>query len=48
VAESGLTSAGDLQDLKRRGYDGVLMGERFMTASDPGEALAGLLGSAGQ
>ena len=48
VAESGLTSAGDLQDLKSAGYDAFLMGERFMTASDPGDALAGLLGSAGQ
>ncbi len=48
VAESGLTSAGDLQDLKSAGYDAFLMGERFMTAGDPGDALAGLLGSAGQ
>ena len=48
VAESGLKSAVDLQDLKRAGYDAFLMGERFMTAGDPGEALAGLLRSAGQ
>ena len=48
VAESGLTSAGDLQDLKSCGYDAFLMGERFMTAGDPGDALAGLLRSAGQ
>jgi len=48
VAESGLTGAGDLQDLKRAGYDAFLMGERFMTAGDPGDALAGLLRSAAQ
>jgi indole-3-glycerol phosphate synthase len=48
VAESGLTSAADLRDLKSTGYDAFLMGERFMTASDPGDALAGLLGSARQ
>lgn len=48
VAESGLTSAGDLLDLRSAGYDAFLMGERFMTASDPGDALAGLLGSTGQ
>jgi indole-3-glycerol phosphate synthase len=48
VAESGLTSAGDLLDLRSAGYDAFLMGERFMTAGDPGDALAGLLGSAGQ
>jgi indole-3-glycerol phosphate synthase len=48
VAESGLTSAADLQDLKSAGYDAFLMGERFMTAGDPGDALAGVLGSAGQ
>ena len=48
VAESGLTSARDLLDLRNAGYDAFLMGERFMTAGDPGDALAGLLGSAGQ
>ena len=48
VAESGLKTAGDLQDLKRAGYDAFLMGERFMIAGDPGEALADLLRSAGQ
>jgi len=34
--------------LRSAGYDAFLMGERFMTASDPGDALAGLLGSTGQ
>lgn len=46
VAESGLKSSDDLRDLRRAGYDAFLIGERFMTASDPGDALAGLLGSA--
>jgi indole-3-glycerol phosphate synthase len=45
VAESGLKTAADLRDLKRAGYDAFLIGERFMTAGDPGQALADLLGS---
>jgi len=45
VAESGLKTSRDLQDLKSAGYDAFLIGERFMTSSDPGEALAALLGS---
>jgi len=48
VAESGLKTAGDLRNLKSAGYDAFLMGERFMTADDPGQALADVLGSAGQ
>ena len=48
VAESGLKTGGDLKDLKRAGYDAFLIGERFMTSSDPGAALAELLRSAGQ
>ena len=43
VAESGLTAAEDLRELKRAGYDAFLMGERLMTANDPGQALADLL-----
>jgi len=42
VAESGLRSAGDLRRLRAAGYDAFLMGERFMTADDPGAALASL------
>jgi indole-3-glycerol phosphate synthase len=43
VAESGLKAAVDLRGLKRAGYDAFLMGERFMAAHDPGQALADLL-----
>ena len=43
VAESGLKTPADLQELKRAGYDAFLIGERFMTADDPGQALADLM-----
>ncbi len=43
VSESGLKSADDLARLKALGYRAFLMGERFMTAEDPGAALANLL-----
>lgn len=39
VAESGLRSADDLRALKEAGYDAFLIGEQFMTAPSPGEAL---------
>ena len=44
VAESGLKHSGELDRLRGAGYRAFLIGERFMTAADPGEALAGLLG----
>ena len=44
VSESGLKTAGDLERLKTLGYRAFLIGERFMTAADPGAALATLLG----
>jgi indole-3-glycerol phosphate synthase len=47
VSESGLRSADDLRRLRALGYQAFLIGERFMTAEDPGEALAGLLAVAG-
>ncbi len=47
VAESGLRSGDDLRRLHDVGYRAFLIGERFMTAADPGEALAGLLADAG-
>lgn len=47
VAESGLRTAGDFQRLAGAGYDAFLVGERFMTAPDPGVALAGLLAESG-
>jgi indole-3-glycerol phosphate synthase len=43
VAESGLRTAADLRELQALGYHGFLVGERFMTADDPGAALAALL-----
>ncbi|MGB7220366.1 MAG: indole-3-glycerol phosphate synthase TrpC [Vicinamibacterales bacterium] len=43
VSESGLRTAGDLLRLRQLGYHAFLIGERFMTAPDPGEALRGLL-----
>ncbi len=43
VSESGIKSATDLQRLARLGYRAFLIGERFMTAPDPGAALSDLL-----
>ena len=43
VSESGLKSAADIIRLKTLGYRAFLIGERFMTASDPGAALANFL-----
>jgi indole-3-glycerol phosphate synthase len=46
VAESGLKGGADLRRLQAAGYRAFLIGERFMTAGDPGEALAGVLADA--
>ncbi|MBI3402624.1 MAG: indole-3-glycerol phosphate synthase TrpC [Acidobacteria bacterium] len=43
VSESGLATADDLIRLRRLGYRAFLMGERFMTARDPGGELKLLL-----
>jgi indole-3-glycerol phosphate synthase len=43
VSESGLRSAADLLRLRRLGYRAFLIGERFMAAEDPGQALRDLL-----
>lgn len=43
VSESGLRTAGDLARLRQLGYHAFLIGERFMTAPDPGDALRSLL-----
>ena len=43
VAESGLKTGADLRRLRGLGYDAFLIGERFMTTADPGQALAELL-----
>lgn len=43
VAESGLRSREDIDDLAARGYRGFLIGTSLMKARDPGTALAALL-----
>jgi indole-3-glycerol phosphate synthase len=43
VSESGLRTSDDLVKLRRLGYGAFLIGERFMTAVDPGAALRDLL-----
>jgi len=43
VSESGISSVGDLRRLSAAGFDAVLIGERCMTAPDPGKELADLL-----
>ena len=43
VSESGLKTAADVAALKALGYRAFLIGERFMTAAQPGAALANLL-----
>jgi indole-3-glycerol phosphate synthase len=43
VSESGLKSAADIARLNARGFRAFLIGERFMTAPDPGAPLASLL-----
>jgi indole-3-glycerol phosphate synthase len=44
VSESGLKTAADLFRLRELGYRAFLIGERFMTADDPGAELRDLLG----
>ncbi len=46
VSESGIASGADVRRLRDAGYDAFLVGERFMTAPDPGRALAQLLEAA--
>ncbi len=45
VAESGIRDAADVARLRACGIRAFLVGEAFMTAADPGAALAALLGS---
>lgn len=47
VAESGLKTRTDLEELGARGFDAFLIGEWFMRQADPGFALAQLVGSGG-
>ena len=43
VAESGIRSRDDIDRLAGLGYHAFLIGERLMTAADPGAALSRLL-----
>lgn len=43
VSESGIKTAGDVRILAEAGYHAILIGERLMTAPDPGTALAELV-----
>ncbi len=43
VSESGLKGAADVKHLGEMGYRAYLIGERFMTADSPGDALRALL-----
>jgi indole-3-glycerol phosphate synthase len=43
VSESGLRTPGDLLRLRKLGYRGFLIGERFMIVPDPGAALEELI-----
>jgi indole-3-glycerol phosphate synthase len=42
VAESGILAAADVQRLRGAGVHAFLVGEAFMRAADPGQALAQL------
>jgi indole-3-glycerol phosphate synthase len=44
VSESGLTSRADLEELAGQGYRAFLIGERFMTAPNPAQAISELIG----
>jgi indole-3-glycerol phosphate synthase len=44
VSESGLQSREDLERLAAAGYRAFLIGERFMTDTDPARAIRGLIG----
>lgn len=43
VSESGINSASEIQLLKSAGFHAVLIGEHFMRAADPGNALRSLI-----
>ncbi len=47
VSESGLRTPADLQGMAALGYHAFLIGERLMSADDPGDALGALLAALG-
>jgi indole-3-glycerol phosphate synthase len=44
VTESGITTKADVKKMRDAGVHAFLVGEAFMRADDPGEALAALFG----
>lgn len=46
VTESGILSVEDVQRMRRAGVNAFLVGEAFMRADEPGDALAALFGAA--
>jgi indole-3-glycerol phosphate synthase len=44
ITESGILDRDDVQTMRAAGVHGFLVGEAFMRAPDPGQALAGLFG----
>jgi len=46
VSESGIKSGDDIRRLKSAGFDGFLIGEHFMRAEDPGDALRRMIADA--
>jgi indole-3-glycerol phosphate synthase len=46
VTESGIAAPADVERLRRHGVNAFLVGEAFMRAPDPGEALRALFGTA--
>jgi indole-3-glycerol phosphate synthase len=45
ISESGISSPLDIKELRDAGYDGFLIGERFMAATDPVKAFSGFVKS---
>jgi indole-3-glycerol phosphate synthase len=45
VAESGIETRAQVEELESAGVDAVLVGEALMRAEDPGRAVSGLLGT---
>jgi indole-3-glycerol phosphate synthase len=45
VAESGIKTVADIEDLASHGYDGFLIGEALVCEGDPAGRLGGLLGA---